>query len=241
MARMRNGARSRAVVVVGSMFIGLGCATYDPFKVPAESIRERVDTVALASLEVAVELGDEHRVRALIEPRVAAMLREGGFEVVPPDEWDRRWLTIAKEIGQIWDPVTGKRDDERYQAARSALHHDLALERGVDAIVHLSLYLEKIEASGRAPLLCGIQRDVYWPSSLPLLARITIAYGACLEIEMYDMDRREMYGIRHGLEFVDTYALQTHARRPIDQRLRDPAVIEEALAAIVGPLATRGR
>ncbi len=60
-------------------------------------------------------------------------------------------------------------------------------------------------------------------------------------VRVYDMDEREIYSIRHGLEFVDTYALQTNARLPLDQRLRDHERIEEALDVILGPLATRGR
>src|SRR5262249_2166669 len=149
-----------------SLLAAFACTTpYDPFKVPASELRHRVDTVAVSPLGVTVELDDVDRVRALIEPRVVSMLREGGFDVVPPEEWDRRWLAVAREIGPIWDPVTGKRDDERYKAAQSALHHDLALERGVDAVVQVTLYLQPVEGSLTSPLLCGIPRDVYWPGT----------------------------------------------------------------------------
>jgi hypothetical protein len=225
------------------MFVGLACATpYDPFKVPADELRKRVDTLAVSPLDVGVELDDVERVRALIEPRVVAMLREGGFEVVPPDEWDRHWLAVAKEVGPIWDPATGKRDEARYEAARTALGHDLATERGVDAIVYLDLYLAKVEASLPKTTLCGTELTIYRPGTpLPPLVRSTIAYGACLQLSVMDLESRELYGIRSGLEFEDAYAKQTHARRPVDQRLRDPKRIAEALDAIVAPLATRGR
>jgi hypothetical protein len=225
------------------VFIGLACATpYDPFKVPAEEVRKRVHTLAVSPLDVRVELDDVERVRALVEPRVVTMLREGGFEVIAPDEWDRRWLTVAKEVGPIWDPATGKRDQGRYEAARTALHHDLATERGVDAIVYLDVYLDKVEASLPATTLCGTELTIYWPGTpLPPLVRSTIAYGACLQLAVFDLESRQLYGIRHGLEFEDAYAKQTHARRPVDLRLRDPKRIAEALNAIVVPLATRGR
>ena len=68
-----------------------------------------------------------------------------------------------------------------------------------------------------------------------------MAFGACLQLALYDRDQGEICGIRYGVEFVDTYALQTHARKPLAERLRDPAVIEEAIQEIVGPLVTRAR
>jgi hypothetical protein len=56
---------------------------------------------------------------------------------------------------------------------------------------------------------------------------------------LYDMEERELYGIRSGLETVETFARQTRAVRPLEQRLRDPVRIREAVEATVGPLADR--
>ena len=242
MVHMR-GVRRGAAAIAAICAIGVACATgYDPFKVPAERLREGVDTVALRPLAVHPDLVDPQRLRALIEPRAVAMLSEGGFEVVPPEEWERRWLATAREVGEIWNPISGARDDARYDAVMSAVRHDLAVERGVDAVVELHLFAEKVEASGWSPRLCGVQREVYWPGrEFPLGSRVTLAYGLCVGVRVHDLDEREIYSIRHGLEFVDTYALQTNARLPLDQRLRDPERIEEALDVILGPLATRGR
>jgi hypothetical protein len=239
---MSVGSSVRKRIATLALFlctIGVACATsHDPFKSTGARVRiARVDTIALPRLSVHPDLVDVERARALIEPRVITLLREGGFEVISPEEWDRRWLDIAHAVGEIWDPVTGVRDDERYEAAVTALRHELTVERGVDAIVHVGLYLEKVEGSGRSPMLCGKFEDVYWPGGLPFNARVTIAYGMCLGAYVTDMEGRELYGIHELLEFVDTYALQTHASRPLDERLRDLERVEEAIEATVGPLA----
>lgn len=219
---------------------GLACATTpDPFKIPAEQLRAQVDTVALLPLRISSDLVEDERVRSQIEPRAMAMLRDGGFTVVPPEAWDQGWQSLARESGEIWNPVTGERDDERFGAVQSELLRKLAAERGVDAIVYLNLFRQPVEGSGPSPLLCDVARDVYWPEDLAMSTRITIAYGACLQVEVYDMEMKELYGIWRGLEFVDTYALQTHASKPLDQRLRDPALLEEALTITLGPLAAR--
>ena len=242
MDRVIAGLQRSIAVVAGCWALaGLGCATPDPFKIPAEQLRAKVDTVALLPLRISPDLVEEERVRSLIEPRAIAMLREGGFAVVPPEEWDQRWQGIAHEAGEIWNPRTGERNDERYGAVRSELLQKLAAERGVDAIVYLSLFRQPVEGSARSPLLCDVARDVYWPDDLGITTRVTLAHGACLQVEVYDLQMQELYQIWRGLEFVDTYALQTHASKPLDQRLRDAALLEEALTITLGPLATRGK
>lgn len=216
----------------------MGCAKpYDPFKVPVEQVRAQIETIALPPLSVHPDLVDVERARRLIEPRVVSMLLDAGYDVIPPDEWDRRWLAIAHTVGEIWNPVTGERDDEHYEAAMSALRHDLSVERGVDAIVHLTIAAVRVEASLRSPVLCGRNEDVYWPGGLSRRTRVTVAYGSCLGVTVTDMDERELYSIQQSLEFVDTYARQTHASRPLDERLRDPERVEQAIQATIGPLA----
>ena len=50
---------------------------------------------------------------------------------------------------------------------------------------------------------------------------------------------RELYGIRAGLETIETFAAQTRAVRPLEQRLRSPVRLRQAVEAAVGPLADR--
>src|SRR5262245_38025372 len=132
MGRVIAAAQRRIAVVASIALPALACATpYDPFQIPEEQLRQQIHTVALVPLMVSPDLVDIERVRPQIEPRAIAMLREGGFEVVPPNEWDERWLAVAREAGEIWDPVTGERNDERYASVRLELLRKLRAERSV--------------------------------------------------------------------------------------------------------------
>jgi hypothetical protein len=223
-----------------------GCVTpYDPFKIPEEWLRTRVHSVVVQPLVVHPDLVEVERVRPLVEDRVIAMLEEGGFSVVTPEEWRRRWLSIAHDVGEIWDPKTGERDDERYEIAARALRHELATERGVQAQVWLGLYTVRLDSGNRAIDFCGARGDVYWPHPLPARLpagdRITVAEGLCLGVLVFDMDQQELYSIRHGIEMVETYAFQTHASRPVEERVRNAQVLEAAIDAVIGPFARMRR
>lgn len=213
-----------------------GCATpYDPFKVPVAQVRETVDTVAIRPLHVGSGVdADVEWLRERIEPRAASILRDAGYSVVPPEEWERRWLEAATQVGEIWDPDTGVVDEERFDVVRSVVLHDLAADAGVDAVVQLRIYVVELENPITRPVFCGHQDWVYWPGSgLSLLSRVTLAYAACLDVRIDSMDSRKLYSIRSGLEVLDTYARQTHARRPTEERLRDSERLDEALSTIL--------
>ena len=89
----------RTALVAGLAALLLACETpvqhYDAFEIPPEQLRERVTTVVVASLDVPADLVDPARARGLIEPRAVAMLTGAGYRVVPPEEWDRRWVAAA--------------------------------------------------------------------------------------------------------------------------------------------------
>lgn len=106
----------------------------------------------------------------------------------------------------------------------------------MDAIVYIAIHTERLDSTPVSPLLCGRRERVYWPGDDPS-GRVTAALALCLGVVVSDMEDRDLYRADQLLEFVDTYAEQTHASRPLDERLRDLARIEAAIEAAVGPLA----
>jgi len=219
--------------------IASGCATpYDPFRIPAAELRARVHTIALSPLRVSPDAADLAFARAEIEPRVTSILTQAGFQVVSSDAMEDLWRAAASDVGGIYDPVTGKSDSERFDAVRSAVYRDLHAERDVDAILYLSLsYVELYLATPRVTF-CATTDRVYWPDGpLERWEHAALVRATCLWVSLVDMEARELYGIRSGIEVVETFARQTLARLPQDQRLRDPARLDEAVQHVLMPLA----
>jgi hypothetical protein len=217
-----------------------GCVTpqqYDPFKVAEADLRSRVDTIALAPLRVSADLADPSAARAAIEPLVAAKLERAGFRVVASVEFDALWRAAASVIGDVFDPKTGELNKERWEAVEDAVYHDLAQQRGADALLYLQISEEEFPLPTPKLWFCGTRGELYWPGGLPLLARPTLAYAACLNTTLYDMEERVLYSIRSGLQTTQTYALQTWAERPKEELLGDRAALQNAVDATLGRLA----
>ena len=216
---------------------------YDPFKRPAREVRDRVRTIALTSLIVGPTLADRESARARIEPIVTSRLQAGGFAVVPSAETDRLWRRAAGDVHGIYDPVTGEIDKARFEAVQKAVYRDLAAEDHVDAVLYLKIDSVVLFLPGSSVKYCGTVKDesLYWPWPESAPSHATVAIVLCLNAVLVDLDGRDLYGIRHGLQTVETFAEQTRAVRPIPQRLQDETRLMEAIEATVGPLADAGK
>jgi hypothetical protein len=233
-ARHRRAALGLAVLLAAS-----ACATpYDPFRVPAPELRGRVRTIALAPIRVNADLVDPVTARERLEPLVAAKLAAAGFRIVASEELERLWRSAADDVGGVFDPVTGEADDERYQAVESAVHHELRAQHGVDAVLRMWIDTVELFLALSSVTFCGTTGDAYWPGgTLGTFETATLVRAACFHTVLVDLEERELYGIRAGLETIETYARQTRAERPLSARLADPAGLRDAVDATLGPLA----
>ncbi len=235
-----SGARRHCslVPVLLTLALAAGCAhkRYDPFKVPEAELRRRVDTIALAPLKVSFDLADPATARAAIEPVVATTLQRAGFRVVRSAEFDGLWRRAAGAVGDVYDGKTGKVNKQRREAVQNSVFRDLAKRHGADAVLYMSITEEEFPLPTQPLWFCGTEGQPYWPGGLAGHERATLAYAACLNVQLVDMGDRSLYVIRSGLRGTQTFAFQTWAQRPRAQLL-GPATIQNAVAATLGRLA----
>jgi hypothetical protein len=227
------------VVSIGALG---GCAKpFDPFQVPREDVRGRVRTIAMAPANVPQSMMSLTEARTTLEPFARDRLEEAGFRVIPSETWQALWLQSATDLGGVYDASTGAVDKERFPLVREAVYRALANEYGAHAVLYLSVSLFDLYNTGSKVHYCGGASKVYFPSDdspePDLFLEVTMARAACITASLYDMEARHLYGIRHALEVIETFARQTRAIRPEGERLKDPVQIKQALEAIIGPLA----
>ncbi len=137
--------------LLAATFLSVGCFTtvreppYNPFLVPADTVRSVVHTVIVTPTVppggVLVSAMAASRIDSVIEAR----LRQGGYSVVPAAEYSRIWDGVLRQMGGFFDPITGQRDEEKFETARKELLREL---RGrFDTQVLLYTELQVVDAS----------------------------------------------------------------------------------------------
>jgi len=231
--------RARLVVVI----LLAGCAKpYDPFRVPRDQVTGRIRTIALAPIRVDPDLVDGVPARERIERLATERLSAGGFAVVQTAQMDRLWRDAVADVGNVYDPITGKGDEKRFGLVRDAVFRELATRSRVDAVLYLSVYDVALYLTGRNVRFCGRDDAAYWPGGrLGILEQATLVRAACLGATLFDMNEHVLYSIQSGIEPVETYARQTRAARPRAERLQDVLRLQRAVDDAVGPLAGAAR
>lgn len=215
-------------------------APYDPFKTPAHEVRERVRTIALAPLIAGSTVADRDAARAQIEPLATARLQAAGFTVVPSEAMRKHWQQAAEDVGGVFDPVTGEVDKEHFKTVEAAVYRDLGREQHADAVLYLVIDPVVLYLPGSTVIFCGTTQaeSLYWPTSAGTLRDpATFGIVLCLNAQLFDLEGRELYAIRYGIEPVETYAQQTRAVKPVAERLQRPGGVAQAVEQTVGPLA----
>ena len=78
-------------------------------------------------------------VRKQFESLMTAKLSEAGFSVVPSDEYRKIWEQLVKAHGGVFDPVTGKKDDARYEAIQKKAAQEISARLPINAVLYLSI------------------------------------------------------------------------------------------------------
>ncbi len=124
--------------VLASFLIIAGCATtppINPFKIAEEDFRRDIKTIALAPVAIPADIEDADPVKARFEALIQAKLREAGFTVVPSTAAAEIFNSMNKQLGGIFDPLTGKRDEAKAKVAREHARRELGAKFKADAVL----------------------------------------------------------------------------------------------------------
>ena len=118
---------------------------YDPFLVPADTVRSVVNNVIVTPAVLPEGVLVSPMAASRIDSVIEARLRQSGYSVVPAAEYSRIWDGILRQTGGFFDPITGQRDEKKFETARKELLREL--KGRFDTQVLLYVELQVVDAS----------------------------------------------------------------------------------------------
>lgn len=239
----KNAAFRILLAVAAACLFGLsGCRSNDrPTAVPVAAVPSDVDRVALAAMTSEAAQIRSAQAEAAFFGRVDERLGRSGVEVVEPSLWPTLWRRYAEDVGGIFDPSTGKGDEEKFAVVRAAVHRELAEAHGIDGILYLRIGV--VEHSGvRGDVnACGGAASPYWPANRARNPQeaASLVRTACLVGRLVRPGGETLFTLEAPIEAIETYAEQTRAVRPESDCLRDEAALDRALATVLEPFDRR--
>jgi hypothetical protein len=235
------------------VLVGLGCATappYNPFQVPRHEFEARIRTIAVAHLVVPSDLEDPEAVAGLFEPLIVSKLEQAGLRTVDPDEVEEIWDRMAEQVGGYFDPMTGQRDQEAFDAVRLHTFNELEARFEADAVLHPTLLIVMAKFSGGTAHWCGASQGIQTTGRWVLEAFAgssssgTIA-ASCLGIQIEDTKGVTLYQHQGGIEILaelEATGFDPHSREELFlDAERNRSAVSLALDDLLAPdVAARG-
>jgi hypothetical protein len=160
---------SLLISALAAALIEAGCATtapYNPFKISQDEFYSRTKIIALAPVTIPQNLEDPEPVKAKLESLIEAKLRGAGFAVVPSRESMAIWKRMTEQVGGLFDPATGQRDESKFKVVRDYTLRELNTKFNVDAWLHPHVLVARAPWSGVTATWHGTTESIRATSEL---------------------------------------------------------------------------
>jgi len=220
-------------------------AAFDPFTVPRAVFESRVATIALAPVDLPPSTPEREAVQRQIEEALTQRLQAKGYEVIPPGEFEQTWRAASRQIGGIYDPVTGKSDEKKHDAVLELTGRELGRRFSADAVartfVRSGAVIPWAEGGfGEPARYVAVGEPLVWRGKPidGLLANLPqLVVAAYLNLRIDDLTGAEMYGIRFPLEWTRVYVGRGYedAKRPTALSSAPLAKAADAVTELLPP------
>ncbi len=152
--------------LLAATFLLVGCLTtvteqpYNPFLVPADTVRSVVSTVIVTPTVPPEGVFVSATAALQIDTTIEARLRQAGYSVVPAAEYSRIWDGILLQMGGFFDPITGQRDEEKFQVARKELLRELNGRFDTQVLLYSELQVVDALVEGGVASWDGVTHDI---------------------------------------------------------------------------------
>ncbi len=203
----------------------------NPFQIPPQSFFDSVQRVLVTPASVVGEIAIADSTLAYVETLIEEKLRQAGLTVVPAVEYVSVWDSIANEAGGFFDPYTGERDDEKFNAAADRLMAELQNRFAFDAL----LYPEIWEVEARFEL-----GDARWGGVAQLVSGGRGYFGdvraATLFVAIQDTAGTELYVKEAGIQVLEYMLNGQLTPLPPERLFTDTTWIVAAVLRALDPL-----
>jgi hypothetical protein len=223
-----------------------GCAAqqkYDPYRAPRDTVQASLKLVAIAPVRVPDDLEDAEPVKARFDALLAERLGAAGIAVVPAAEVAPVVEAKTKEAGPLFDPETGKIDQERAKARRAAIGQALKERFGADVWIEPQVRVVRAPVGQDVARWDGVSEPVY----AGLLQTILVKHsGSVPALSFYvwlsNVEGEYLYVNAGGLQVLDRIALGgRYVKRPRAELFADEERNAAAVALAVEPLVEQRR
>jgi len=159
--------RSRIIYTLSIfiILITLGCATrapYNPLKISKEDFKSNIKTIALAPITIPEEVDKlkQQQIKVKFESLIESKFRASGYVIIPSREFADISERLIKESGGFFDPTTGKRDEEKFKAAKEKTFREMQAKFKADAVLKSSIIVRQIHFYKNRAIWDGVDESV---------------------------------------------------------------------------------
>jgi hypothetical protein len=177
---------------------------YNPFHASRDEVRAAARTVALIA-QVNVPTDEPAKVLDSFEGLITAKLAAAGFVVVPRKVMNELWERTADRMGGLYDPKTGKADEDKRKAIREHVLHEVSASHHADSLLYFVIGGATARFEAGDAYWHGVHQAVSTPgfwSAVAASNRSGQTNACSLYVSLEDLNGRDLYTNAGGIELL---------------------------------------
>ncbi len=222
-----------------------------PFSIPPEGFLQQTEIVALTPVVIPEGLLLQATTAAEFDSLIATVLVDAGYSLVSVEDYVTLWGRILDQMGGVADPITGERDEAKFELARERLYMDLLEMYHADVVLYPELWtvdapfaegVASWDGTSQSMVEFGVRVldfiGAFLSSSESQLPRGTVR-ALSLMVFMEEMNGVEVFSDAGGIELLEKVGTDPGSRQLVPEaellqdRQRIRKAVDRALRALV--------
>ncbi len=222
-----------------------------PFSIPPEGFFQQTEIVALTPVLIPEGLQVQATAAGEFDSLIATVLADAGYSLVSVEDYVAVWGRILDQMGGLSDPITGERDETKFELARERLYLDLSEMYHADVVLYPEIWtvdapfaegVATWDGTSQSMVEFGVRVldfiGAILSSSESQLPRGTVR-ALSLMVFMEDMNGVEVFSDAGGIELLEKVGTDPGSRQLVPEeelfqdRQRSREAVDRALRALV--------
>lgn len=222
-----------------------------PLSIPPEGLFQQTKIIALTPVSIPEGLQNQASSAGEFDSLIAAVLADAGYSLVSVDDYVAVWGRILDHMGGLTDPITGERDETKFELARERLYLDLSEMYHADLVLYPEVWtvdapfaegVATWDGASQSMVQFGVRVldfiGAFLSSSESQLPRGTVR-ALSLMVFVEDMTGVEVLSDAGGIELLEKVGADPVSRELVPQeelfqdRRRSRKAVDRALRALV--------
>jgi hypothetical protein len=195
------------------------------FKINTDKFKSNVHIIAMLPVFGPQSIPNSKDISKRYETLITSILNKANIKVIPPEEYFKIHIPIREKAGALYDPMTGKPDEEKLKQVNEQTIEEMKKKHSIDSFIIMRINIVKISWNGNSANWDGVYESTTGKTGLAGFFAAPDAKGSIpglsLTVSIFDTNEILLYFNAGGIQLLKMVSRSGLVDIPTEQLFTD--------------------